>query len=584
LSEQNQPLNLEEEHREHPPRFRGFALQFFLIAVLPLTALLLIVVFGSQALHNQAMRNLVGDRDLKTVRAASSSIERELIHMSSTVEIISRSLAEKTDLSGLILSPEEILSIFDSGAAILSDSGKVISVLSNSVDWQATAPQILNTLRSQKLDLTHPAFVVPDAPTNDPAPHIFVAMNLSSGKILVTAFTLKRVIESTIGDLVISGESSVLMVGPGSGNVKYVLLYQGGGFSPSDTSSTHPGIEESLNGESGINYFKIGKNEHVVAYTSISPTGWGLVIEESWEDIVNPYLSSTQSAPLVIVPAFLLAMVAIWFGVQRIVTPLHKLEGYAANLARGDFDSIHLPVGGIEEIRNLQSELIEMADKLKVAQMNLRSYIGAITAGIENERRSLARELHDDTIQSLIALNQRLQLLELNPAQGRKKSVTEIQELVQQTMVNLRRMIRGLRPIYLEDLGLVSAVEMLVTETGHLTKIPIGFSFVGDEQRLKSQTEMSLYRMVQESLNNIVHHSDATQASVSLEFTSGELIIRIQDNGKGFQVPANPAEFPERGHFGLLGLQERAEIIKADLLIESAPGRGTDIMIRVKME
>ena len=144
------------------------------------------------------------------------------------------------------------------------------------------------------------------------------------------------------------------------------------------------------------------------------PAGWGLIIEEGWEDISNPYLVNTQSAPLILVPVFLLALLAIWWGARRIVTPLQKLEKQATNLAAGDFEAIKPPVGGIEGIRNLQAELIDMAEKLKTAQQTLHNYIGAITAGVESERKSLARELHDDTIQALIALNQRIQLALLN--------------------------------------------------------------------------------------------------------------------------------------------------------------------------
>jgi len=274
-------------------------------------------------------------------------------------------------------------------------------------------------------------------------------------------------------------------------------------------------------------------------------------------------------------------LLAIWFGARRIVTPLQKLEKQAAGLATGDFEAIRQPVGGITEIRNLQTELIEMAEDLEAAQQSLHSYIGAITAGVENERRNLARELHDDTIQALIALNQRIQLALMNSPETQRGSLSELQALVQQSMSNLRRMIRGLRPIYLEDLGLVTSLNMLVGEMGQSTEIAITFVSAGQEHRLDSQSEMMIYRMVQESLNNVIHHAEAKHAWVELQFSGTELWVQIRDDGKGFVVPTNPGQFPEKGHFGLLGLHERAELINAKMDILSRPGKGTTISIKV---
>ena len=561
--------------------WRGFTLQLFLITVLPLTALLLAVAFGSQTLHHQAMRSLVGDRDLKTVHAASSSLEREIAHLTSTIQILARSLNGKSDFSSLILSPEEISSAFDGGIALYSNDGRLIHSSSSQMDWQAIPVQIPDIFSKAAENNPQPAFSTLISPAGNSHSYIFVAIPTGQQKVLVGAFSPDQLIGKAIGSLASSGQTTLLVVGPGKTNGNYDVLYRGGPFKMDESSPTHPGIKEVLNGESGINYFQSSLGEHVVAFNPISPIGWGLVIEEAWEDITNPYLSTTQSAPLVIVPVFLLALLVIWFGARRIVTPLQKLEKQAANLAKGDFDAIRHPVGGIEEIRNLQIELVEMADRLKAAQQSLHSYIGAITAGVENERRSLARELHDDTIQALIALNQRIQMILIDSQEKQNGSLSELQTLVQQSMINLRRMIRGLRPIYLEDLGLAASLEMLVREMEQSANIPITFVSRGSERRLAPQSEMSLYRMVQESLNNVIRHASAKHASVELEFADTELSVQVRDDGKGFVVPTNPAEFPEKGHFGLLGLQERAELINAELDILSKPGKGTTISIRL---
>ena len=554
----------------------------FLIIVLPLTVLLLVFAFGSQTLHHEAMRSLVGDRDLRTVRATSSSLGREISHLVSTIQIISRSLDGKSDFSSLILSPEEISSTFDGGIALFSTDGHLVRSSTNLMDWQTIPAQIPDTFNTAPENYTKPIFSTLISPAGNSHSYIFIGVLTDQKEVLVGAFSPDLLIKNAVGDLISSGQTTVLVVSPAKTPGNYDVLYRGGPFKMDENTPTHPGIREALNGESGINYYQSSAGEHVVAFNPIFPTGWGLVIEEAWEDIASPYLSTTQSAPLVIVPVFLLALFALWFGARRIVTPLQKLEKQAASLARGDFEAIRQPVGGIEEIRNLQTELVEMADKLKAAQQSLRSYIGAITAGVENERRSLARELHDDTIQAMIALNQRIQLIMMNSPETQKNGLGELQTLVQQAMTNLRRMIRGLRPIYLEDLGLVASLEMLVREMGQTVTIPITFVSTGQERRLEPQSEMSLYRMVQESLNNVIHHAKAKHAWVELEFTETELSVQVRDDGKGFVVPINPDEFPEKGHFGLLGLQERAEIIEAYFRIRSSPGNGTTVLIKVK--
>lgn len=571
---------------DHPAvkksNWRGFTLQLFLITILPLTFLLLVVAFGSQALHHEAMRSLVGDRDLRTVRAASSSIERELIHLIGTIQVIARQMGDQPDFSSIRLTPVEIASTFEGGIALYTQNGDLIRASTTGMDWAAIPAMFPDPFMTPAPNDSMPVFSNLITPPGTTQSYIFLATQTESGILLLGAFSPKRLIEITVGDLANFGQITILVISPKETKGDFDVLYRAGPTKMDEYVQSHPGINEALNGESGINYYQGSEGEHVVAFTSIHPVRWGLVIEEAWEDIASPYLISTQSAPLVLAPVFILAIFTIWFGARRIVTPLQKLEKQAAGLARGDFDVIRQQVGGIEEIRNLQFELIDMAEKLKAAQQSLRSYIGAITAGVENERRSLARELHDDTIQALIALNQRIQLISIHSPEAQKSSLSELRSLVQQAMTNLRRMIRGLRPIYLEDLGVVASLEMLVQEMGQTANIPIAYKVRGQERVMDAQKAMSVYRIVQESLNNVIRHAEAKHAWVELDFTDSEIFVQIRDDGKGFIVPASSAEFPEKGHFGLLGLQERAEIINAELKILSAPGQGTIITLQVK--
>jgi signal transduction histidine kinase len=223
-----------------------------------------------------------------------------------------------------------------------------------------------------------------------------------------------------------------------------------------------------------------------------------------------------------------------------------------------------------------------MARKVQSAQKSLHSYIGAITAGQEDERRRLARELHDDTIQSLIALKQRVQLAQLARKDGAsEESLSEVVSLTEQAIENVRRQTRALRPIYLEDLGLATALEMLARETSQAANIPIEFERRGTEKRMNSNVELALYRMAQETLNNVARHAQASQADLKIYFASEEVILQVSDNGIGFNVPKSPAEFAPGGHFGLLGMYERAELIGARLEIQSSPGQGSQVIVHL---
>ena len=304
--------------------------------------------------------------------------------------------------------------------------------------------------------------------------------------------------------------------------------------------------------------------------------------EEAWKIVTNPVLELTLLTPLVLIPPLLFSVAALWFSAKQIVQPLQKLESKAAALAWGDFEAIREPVGGISEVQHLQMELIEMSRKVQAAQDGLHDYIGAITSAQEEERSRLARELHDDTIQAVIALKQRVQLAQKSfKEQNDRQSLKELEMLAEQTIENLRRLTRALRPIYLEDLGLVTALEMLAREISQPNPLTVEFQKTGNERRLSREVELSLYRIAQEALTNVVKHSKATHADLSIRYTDPEITLVIKDNGKGFVAPASPTEFAPNGHFGLLGIHERADLIGARLEIESALGKGTRLEVRL---
>lgn len=219
---------------------------------------------------------------------------------------------------------------------------------------------------------------------------------------------------------------------------------------------------------------------------------------------------------------------------------------------------------------------------LQAAQRALHDYIGAMTTGQEEERGRLARELHDDTLQSLIALRQQVQLarMKANDEQTRL-TFQDLETFSNTTIDDLRRLTRALRPIYLEDLGLVTALEMLSREVKEANLLEVSFERLGDERRLEAGLELSFYRIAQEALNNVTRHAEAKRALLRISYDPQGLFVEVLDDGKGFTPPRSPAEFAPGGHFGLLGMYERAELVGAKLSIESSPGAGARIRVTI---
>jgi signal transduction histidine kinase len=561
-----------EEKAPAPRNGQGFSLQLFWLILLPLIAFLLVIVFRSYSLHNEEMRTLVGDRNLRAVRTAAVSLADQLGERAFNLKVLAQQAGGGLRLDNLDPSARLLVSDFDGGVALLGSGGELIAANQDQPYWK-------------DLPHTQPDFWQAAGRPGAPAPVysavipvngtfvVLTGLALDDGRVLIGAFSPSLLAQHSLSEFVSSGMVTALLV-----DQQRRVLYQVGTLIEGQETSSHPGIAEALRGESGINYYPAGHDEHVVAFSPVAGTGWGLVMVESWMEASSPLLSTTQAAPLVLVPVLLFVLVVLWFGVRMIVRPIQKLGAQAAQLGRGDFEAVRQPVGGVAEIRNLQEEFQGMALRLKAAQENLRGYIGAITAGVENERRSLARELHDDTLQSLIALNQRIQMSKLEP-NGSVQNCDDILQMANLTINNLRRMVGGLRPAYLEDLGLPAALGMLAKETATVSGLKVKFNMTGNEQRLPDDVELALYRIAQEALNNAARHSKAERALLEIVFGAEETRLVISDDGRGFEVPARPDQFAAQGHFGLLGIHERADLIGARVKIDAAPGKGSRVEI-----
>jgi signal transduction histidine kinase/YHS domain-containing protein len=217
-------------------------------------------------------------------------------------------------------------------------------------------------------------------------------------------------------------------------------------------------------------------------------------------------------------------------------------------------------------------------------EQGLRSqhaYIAALSTAQEAERARLARELHDEIVQQLIALGHSIdrvqRLIERDPAKATER-LQDMRSSIKSLVDELRAMIGDLRPPALAELGLLSAVELLLDRSGE-DGPEVTLVVQGDERRLAPQSELALFRIVQEAWSNIRRHAQARRADFTFAYEHDSLQVTVTDDGIGF-VPPTEAEAPD-GHWGVRGMRERAELIGGTLDVTSESRRGTRLHLSI---
>ena len=222
-------------------------------------------------------------------------------------------------------------------------------------------------------------------------------------------------------------------------------------------------------------------------------------------------------------------------------------------------------------------------EELRRSREELREFAAAASTVREQEKSRIARELHDELGQALTALGMDLQWMkERMPAgQGPMASKLEaMRQTLDSTVAATRRISADLRPLMLDDLGLVPATEWLVRNFTQRHGIHCELSVDPPELELRDPHATAVFRILQESLTNVARHSHASLVQVSLDASDGEIVLRVRDNGRGFD-PAGPRK---PASFGLVGLRERAFLLDGAISIDAAPGRGTVVEVRIPLQ
>lgn len=278
-----------------------------------------------------------------------------------------------------------------------------------------------------------------------------------------------------------------------------------------------------------------------------------------------------------------------WRRFRRLIERHGYTRNFGASLRRCDgktldclltFDMRRDSLGGIAGYEGSIRDITEY----KRLQENLRLYMNEVTRAQENERLRLSRELHDGALQGLLALKLNVEeaiAAERRPYEHRIRHLEGIKDKIGRVAEELIWMSHSLRPSVLDHLGLVPAVQALARDVADTARIETEVRMKGKLRRLSPDVELGLFRIIQEALTNIRKHSGATRAAVTIVFTAKAVRVSVTDNGKGFALPEVLGDLAGSGKLGLVGMQERAQLIKGNLAVQSEIGAGTTVRVEV---
>lgn len=231
-------------------------------------------------------------------------------------------------------------------------------------------------------------------------------------------------------------------------------------------------------------------------------------------------------------------------------------------------------------------EIFEDVTEQHIADQNLRYYVGQLTRVQEEERKHLARELHDTTVQTLVALIYQMDNFFAGKPNLNEKETDRLRAIyksLKNSVEEVRRLSRELRPPVLDDLGLVAGLHWLAGDLKKAYNVDINVDVSGEENRLPQETELALFRIIQEALINAAKHARVSSMQVKIAYQEDKVEVNVIDSGQGFELPEKISSLPRAGKLGLEGIVERVQLLGGKVDINTGRGRGTSVNVEIPL-
>jgi len=308
---------------------------------------------------------------------------------------------------------------------------------------------------------------------------------------------------------------------------------------------------------------------------------WAVIAEIDLREAMIPIYSIRNNVIFITVFIALIVFFATWVLSKKITKPVIRLQKAAQELGEGKLGT-KVEVSTNDEIGELAQSFNRMSEQLKEKDLELKDErvrrMRAAFDGQDMERQRLSRELHDGLGQSLIAQKLRLESIKPDDMGKSATSLVELKLCSDQLVEEVRRISNALMPAQLNQFGLVAALRQHCDEVVKYSNIEVTFDPAGDFQDISRKAKTYVFRIVQESLNNIVKHSGANAAKVEIAQTRENVFLSISDNGKGFDTEkACPGN-------GLNNMRERTSLLQGSFTISSLDGKGTTIEIQIPIK